>query len=175
MKRVKAILAVLLVIGMVAGNSTVAQASEGEVSVTSGRQAVRQLTEAEVARLELTQASEGAVSAPPDTRVAYTVYSHTNEYYISIGGEHVVTAFIECIVYHYDDGKVHLYNRTISIRRVVTYDAAREYGRIVNTDGSLSYTTGDKVHVYGLLDSWDFAIDFRVTPTEASFDCYEIY
>ena len=60
------------------------------------------------------------------------------------------------------------------MRRLTTYDAGYTYGRIVNTDGSLSYTTGDRVHIIGYDDSWDYAIDFRVTPSDASFSCYEV-
>lgn len=175
MKRIKAILAVALVIGVVAGNCSVAQAAEGEMTVVpAGQRTVRQLTEAEVAQLELTQASEGIVNVPPASRASYTVYSYTDGFEFRLDGEHVATANIECIVYHYDDGKVHLYSRSITARRIISFDVARTYGRIVNTDGSLSYTTGDRVHIYGIVGTWNYAIDFRVTPTDASFSCYEV-
>ena len=171
MKRLKAILAVLVVIGVIA----VAQAAGGEMTVVpTGTRTVRQLTEAEVARLELSQASKGAVSALPDSRSSYTVYSYTDGFEFRLDGEHVATANIECIVYHYDDGKVHLYSRSITARRILNFDVARTYGQIVNTDGSLSYTTGDRVHIYAIMGTWNYAIDFRVTPTDASFSCYEV-
>ena len=156
MKKLKTVLALLLVLGLVTGNCSVAQAAEDGLTVRSaGKRTVRTLTQEEVDALRLSPASSGTVSVLPESRASYTVYSYTDGFNFYLDGLHVATANIECIVYHYTDGKVHLYQRTITLRRLMTYDAARTYGSIVNTDGSLSYTTGDRVHIYGLTNTWD--------------------
>lgn len=175
MKKLKVIVALILVMGLVTGNCAVAQAAETEMTVRSaGKRVVRELTSEEVDALRLSAAADGEVCAPPESKASYTAYSYTDGFQFYLGDLHVATANIECIVYHYTDGKVHLYQRTISMRRLMTYDAGYTYGRIVNTDGSLSYTTGDRVHIIGDDDYWDYAIDFRVTPSDASFSCYEV-
>lgn len=175
MKKFKVVLALLVVIGLVTGNCAVAQAAENEMTVRSaGKRTVRMLTQEEVEVLRMSPVAGGEVSTPQGSRADYTVYSYTDGFQFYLDDLHVATANIECIVYHYTDGKVHLYQRTITMSRLTTYDAARTYGRIVNTDGSLSYTTGDRVHIYGLTNTWDYAIDFRVTPSDASFSCYEV-
>lgn len=175
MKKLKVVLALLLVIGVVTGNCAVAQAAEEGMTVRStGKRTVRTLTQEEVDALQLSTATDGVVSTPPESKASYRVDSYTDEFWFYLDDLHVATANIECIVYHYTDGKVHLYQRTITMRRLTTYDAGYTYGRIVNTDGSLSYTTGDRVHILGLTNTWDYAIDFRVTPSDASFSCYEV-
>ncbi len=175
MKKLKVVLALLVVLGVVSGNCAVAQAAEDGMTVQSaGKRAVRTLTQEEVEALRLSTATSGEVCAPPESKASYTVYSYTDEFWFYLDDLHVATANIECIVYRYTDGKVHLYQRTITMRRLTTYDAGYTYGRIVNTDGSLSYTTGDRVHILGLTNTWDYAIDFRITPTEVSFNCYEV-
>jgi len=175
MKKIKMLVALLLVIGVVTGNSSVAQAAEDKMTVVSaGKRAVRELSQEEVAALELSYAAAGEVSAPEDSRASYTVYSYTESFDFFLNDVRVARADAECIVYDYTDGKVHLYRRTISLSRLATYDMARTYGSIVNTDGSLSYTTGDRVHIMSLTNTWHYAIDFRVTPTDASFSCYEV-
>lgn len=175
MKKIKVVLALLLVIGLVTGNCGVAQAAETEMTVcSSGKRMVKELTQEEVEALQLSPVISGEVCAPSESKADYTVYGYTDGFNFYLGDLHVATANIECIVYRYTDGKVHLYQRTISMRRLTTYDAGYTYGRIVNTDGSLSYTTGDRVHIIGYDDSWDYAIDFRITPTEVSFNCYEV-
>ena len=173
MKKWKAMLALLIVMGVVFTNCSVVQAAEEQVTIESLGKTVRRLSEAEVD--DLLQETVGTVSnAPQDSRASYEVYEYSESFNIYINGEHVATPTEVCTVWHYTDGKVHLYSRSITVRRLVYYDASRTYGQIVNTDGSLSFTYGDRVHLYGETNSWDFAIDFRVTPTEAEFDCYEV-
>ena len=173
MKRIKTLLAILVVL-LIMTDCTMVHAAENRITVTKGELKVRELSEAErqviIGENELDVFREDISS----TRASYTAYEYAQTFDISLDGSWVAQAEEKCIVWHYTDGKVHLYNRTITVTRLATYDASRTYGRIVNTDGSLSYTTGDMVHLYGLTNTWDFAIDFRVTPTEASFDCYEV-
>ncbi len=177
MKKIKVFLAVMVTALVVINNCLVAQAAEPEMEVTSGGITIRELSQAEAEALtgELTmEMIDGEESSLLATTASYTAYEYSESFEFRLDGTKVAQADAVCIVWHYTDGKVHLYHRTISLSRLASYDVSKEYGRIVNTDGSLSYTTGDKVHIYGLTSTWDYALDFRVTPTEASFDCYEI-
>jgi hypothetical protein len=108
------------------------------------------------------------------TNASYTAYRYTDAFEFYFDGEWVARADVEATVWHYTDGKVHLYQRSISVSRLANYDAARIYGSIVNTDGSYSYTTGDRVHLYLDAGTWSYAIDFYVSNTEAYFSCYEV-
>ena len=177
MKKIKILVAVLVMGLLLVKECAVAQAAEVGVTVTSRGVTVRELSQAEIAALsrELTTGVMGnGVSAPLATSGSYRVYEYSELFDITIDGTWVAQIDPVCTVWEYTDGKVHLYSRTITVTRLATYGASRTYGSIVNTDGSLSYTTGDRVHVYSLTNTWDFAIDFRVTPTEASFNCYEV-
>ncbi len=173
MKKWKAVMAMLLVMGVVFANCSVARAAEPQVTIESYGKTVRCLSDAEVDAL-LQESFGTAGSLPQESRASYDVYEYSETFGISINGNLVAEPTEVCTVWHYTDGKVHLYSRTITVRRLITYDASRTYGHIVNTDGSLSFTFGDRVHLYGIDDTWDFAIDFRVTPTEAEFNCYEV-
>lgn len=177
MKKLKKLMAFIMV-ALVCSESVIVNASEiEEVSIIEGELVIRELPLAEVDEL-LTDISEEMISQeitlPMASTASYTAYEYSRAFDLYLNGTWVAQANAVCVVWHYTDGKVHLYQREITVRRLATYDASRTYGRIVNTDGSLSYTTGDRVHLYSLTNSWDFAIDFRVTPTEASFDCYEV-
>lgn len=178
MKKIKAIVAILIIVGVVNANSLVAQASESRVEVVPvGNYSVEALSESEEAMLQQAISQEiigGEVSLPQASSASYEPYRYSESFNIYIDGGWVARADAECIVWHYTDGKVHLYQRTITVTRLASYDATRTYGRIVNTDGSLSYTTGDRVSIIDYDNFWTFAIDFRVTPTEASFNCYEV-
>ena len=176
MKRVK-ILFVMILSVLLFSECTAVQAAECDVEITAGNLEVRELSQAEMRDLsrELNiEMIDGESAELMGTAASYTAYEYSQTFDFSLEGDWVAQADAVCIVWHYTDGKVHLYSRTITVTRLATYDATRTYGRIVNTDGSLSYTTGDRVGIIGYDDSWDFAIDFRVTPTDASFNCYEI-
>ena len=177
MKKIK-VLVVALVMGMlITRECAIAQAAEVDMTVTSSGVQVRELSWTEMEALSAELSSDmleesGALQI--ERAASYTAYEYAEIFDFTLGDTWVAQAEAKCIVYHYTDGKVHLYRRTITVTRLATYDATRTYGRIVNTDGSLSYTIGDRVGLIGDDDSWDFAIDFRVTPTEASFNCYEV-
>ncbi|MBR2407480.1 MAG: hypothetical protein IKB07_00825 [Lachnospiraceae bacterium] len=110
-----------------------------------------------------------------DSKVSYTPYEYSQTFTFKMDGVVIATATAECEVWHYSDGKVHLYNRTISTIGTANYTSYRTYGSIVNTDGSLSYTTGDRVVIYDEAYTWRYAIDFRITPTTSgSFSCYGV-
>lgn len=118
----------------------------------------------------------GEISVPGiETNSSYTAYRYSETFSFYDGDVLIATADAVCIVWRYTDGKVHLYSRTITMTRCVTgIDVSKSYGSIVNTDGSLSYTSGDKVMVArGTQTKW-FALDFYITPNEVDFSCYEV-
>lgn len=178
MKKIRLAIAFLVMGLLVINDCAVAQAAESDLMIESRGLEIRELSRAEMSAMATEtpfdmmniEESESTLA----TTASYTAYEYSEIFDFSLGETWVASAEARCIVWHYTDGKVHLYQRTITVTRLATYDAGRTYGRIVNTDGSLSYTTGDRVHLYGLTSTWDFAIDFRVTPTEASFNCYEV-
>lgn len=110
-----------------------------------------------------------------NSKVSYTPYRYSETFTFRLDGIVAATATAECVVWHYSDGKVHLYSRNINMTQSANYTVYRTYGSIVNTDGSLSYTTGDRVVIYDEAYTWRYAIDFRITPTTSgSFSCYDV-
>lgn len=172
MKKWIRVLALLVIIGITSLNCSVAEAAENGVEIVHVGRTVEQLTGD---TFEMTsQDVMGNISQPMATNASYTVYRYTDAFEFYVDGEWIGRADVEAIVWHYTDGKVHLYQRTIRVSRLADYDADRTYGSIVNTDGSYSYTTGDRVYIYGYMEDWTFAIDFYVSNTEAYFTCYEV-
>lgn len=177
MKKIKGLLAVLAVAVTVLANTSVAQAAEQEITVRKGAVTVQELTEAELRALpqELVPSEVRAEWETTQTRNGeYTAYRYSRTFEFSNGDLQIAQATPEYIVWHYTDGKVHLYSRTISMRRIATYDMTKFYGSIVNTDGSYSYTTGDRIEIGNMQYTWTYALDFYVTPTDYDFLCYEI-
>lgn len=79
-----------------------------------------------------------------------------------------------CTVWYYSDGMVHLYRRTLTGGAWFGTTGIITYGSIVNTDGSYSYTSGDKVIVTRNSTRKIFALDFYVTASDYDFSMYEI-
>lgn len=157
MKKILAFLAMIVMMTTLTQGATV-QAAQPKLTVEKG----------ELAVVELLREQSGS-------RATYTPYQYSQTFTFKIDGVVIATATAECEVWHYTDGKVHLYNRTISTIGTANYTSYRTYGSIVNTDGSLSYTTGDRVVIYDEAYTWRYAIDFRVTPTTSGyFSCYGV-
>ena len=175
MKKIKMMLAAIITV-LILIDCSVVYASETGIEVIAGEMRVRELSQSEMTALMEEMESEILSGTVPfmETRGSYTAYEYSRVFDFSLEGTWVASADARCIVWHYTDGKVHLYRRTITMTRLASFDADRTYGRIVNTDGSLSYTEGDIVTIIDYDAFWDYAIDFRVTPTEASFNCYEV-
>lgn len=75
-----------------------------------------------------------------------------------------------CTVWYYTDGKVHLYRRIIT---VTSGGANVQYGSMINTDGSVSYTEGDNVNKFYLIGGVEYHyIDFIVTSSYNNFSTY---
>lgn len=173
MKKWKICLMALITIVYALAKCTVAEAAENEVDVVQVGRTVEILSD-----VEMTEVSQEIIGGnngeQMSSNATYTAYRYTDSFEFSLNGLQVARVDAECIVWHYTDGKVHLYSRTISITRVPQYDAARVYGSIVNTDGSYSYTTGDRVYLFLDQGTWVYAIDFYVSNTDAYFSCYEV-
>lgn len=95
--------------------------------------------------------------------------------------KHQINPFVEYTVatvhssytvrYYTNENKVSLYDRThTSTLCDNSYSIQLVYGRIVNTDGSMSYTTGDKLDATRNGKEISFDINFFVTPTTYGFD-----
>lgn len=170
------ILFALVTIALMLVKPSFVYAAEDEITIIAEDMIIRELSETEMLELACISAEEmqNDMYTPMLATSSYTAYEYSRVFSIYLEDTLVARISPRCTVWHYTDGKVHLYHRTITAERLASYDIGRTYGSIVNTDGSLSYTTGDRIHLYGLTNTWDFAIDFRVTPTEASFDCYEV-
>lgn len=178
MKKIKIAIAALLAVMTVLSNCTVAYAAENELTVVSaGNMEIKQLSEEEVARLNVTLSTEnlaGGNELEITSNESYTTYQYSDTFNFYLDGTWVAAAHIVCVVYRYTDGKVHLASREISIERLTSFGASKSYGSIVNTDGSVCYTTGDRVNIFNYTKTWTYAIDFAATPTGQSFNCYEI-
>jgi hypothetical protein len=85
------------------------------------------------------------------------------------GGDYMCSVKEVCTVWYYTDGKVHLYKRVISVTKG---SANINYGNIVNTDGSVSYTEKDSVDKY-FFPAYEYHyIDFIVTSSYYNFSTY---
>jgi len=157
-----------------------AQAAETEPA-TERTLTVRELSEQEranyadvIGSMEQIEISD-IISVPEvETNASYTPYRYSTSFGFYDGDLLVATADESCIVWRYTDGKVHLYQRTISVEYLYGYSASRSYGSIVNTDGSISYTSGDTVLVYNDAATWRFALEFYATPDDQWFSCYPV-
>lgn len=176
MKRLVAL--VMAVLMYVCGdvNCVVAQAAEEDI--TTWNISVKKDSELEILDAvefveEMQQVQIGGNAPELETNNSYTAYRYSETFSFYDGDVLLATADAVCIVWHYTDGKVHLYSRTITMTRYVSgIDVTKSYGSIVNTDGSLSYTSGDKVMISNGAQTLWFALDFYVTPNDADFSCY---
>lgn len=176
MRKIRAVaIVVVLMLTMVINPSVAYAATEG-LTVVSGNVTGRVLTETEINALPSDMLQMGMLEGEQinATSRSYEVHEYSQTFDFYLNGDWAAAAHASCIVYRYSDGKVHLASRTISIERLTSFSATKSYGSIVNTDGSVSYTTGDRVTIYNYTNIWTFAIDFAATPTGQSFTCYEI-
>lgn len=172
MKKGIKIFAMLVIIGIALGTCSIAEAAENEITIVHVGRTVELLTDEDVAMIS--RNDKGDISLPMASNESYSVYRYTDSFEYYVRGEMLARANAECIVWHYTDGKVHLYQRSIQLIKSVTIGAARIYGSIVNTDGSYSYTTGDRVYLYLDEGTLSFAIDFYVSATQGYFTSYEV-
>ena len=173
MSKWKLVVAILVVIGIVTVNYLPVEAAENEVSIVHVGRSIELLSEEELSTMS--QSIIGNANQPMSSNASYSVYRYTDAFEYYIGERWLARADAECIVWHYTDGKVHLYQRSIQLAKLISIGGARIYGNIVNTDGSYSYTTGDRVYLYLDEGTLSFAIDFYVSGDDGSFTSYRVY
>lgn len=85
---------------------------------------------------------------PPQsmTRTSYESRTHVRDIDFVVNGITYATLTMTYEVWYYTDGKVHLYSRYARLyKQPEASESFFTYGRIVNTDGTVSYTSGDQV------------------------------
>lgn len=177
MKKIKILLAaVFMMLGLAVSSST-AQAAEADGADSAIT--VRRLTGQEAAEfegmsvvVEQIQLDDEIGDMMGRADASYQVYEYSDSFGFYKDDKLIARADPVCRVWRYTDGKVHIYSRTITLYRAANYDITKSYGSIVNTDGSVSYTTGDRVTVYDNTYAWIYAIDFYVDPNTQYFSCY---
>ena len=175
MKKIVAVLVAMLMVLSVSGECTVALAASEDVWEV-------RTTESVISETKVTEDvsgmlyTENSVSTPDAmTRGSYIekVLQCTHDIYVN--GNRVFSVDEVCTVWYYPDGKVHLYRRILSgTPWTSTASGKITYGSIVNTDGSRSYTSGDRVLVIKNTISKTYALDFYVTGSSYNFSMSEI-
>lgn len=173
MKKCRVLLIILVIVGIVSSKCLVAEAAENEIQVVQVGRTVELLSDEELNEMSHFVMEENSEIMTAD--VSYTAYRYTDAFNFYLNGDWVARADAECIVWHYTDGKVHLYQRSIQVTKLISIGAARIYGSIINTDGSCSYTLGDRVHLYLDEGTWSYGIDFYVSGDDGQFRCYRAY
>lgn len=175
MKKVVAVLVAMITVLSVSGRCTVVQAASEDVwEVRTTERVISETKVTEDVRDNLYQ--EDSVSVP-DTmlRGNYTEKVLQCPHDIYVNGNRVFSVDEICTVWYYSDGKVHLYKRTLSgTPWTSTASGKITYGSIVNTDGSRSYTSGDRVLVIKNTTAKTYVLDFYVTGNNYNFSMSEI-
>lgn len=108
----------------------------------------------------------------PVTRASYNPKTLVIQRQYSVDGDLAAAVTASYTVWYYTDGKEHLYSRTFDKALAAGYgNSYYQYGSIVNTDGTVSYTSGDCFHLIGNGVNDTRAINFLVTSTY--YDFYE--
>ena len=173
MKKVVAVLVAMATVLSVSGKCTVVQAASEDVWEVRTTETV--LSEMEVINGVRDDSVGDILMSNPDTssRGSYTekVLQCTHDIYVN--GNRVFSVEEACTVWYYTDGKVHLYRRTLTGISWMGTTGTVTYGSIVNTDGSRSYTSGDRVLVTRYATSKTYSIDFYVTGSDYNFSMHE--
>lgn len=174
MKKIVAYLVAMLMVLSVSGECAIAQAASEDVwEVRTTETVLSETKVTEDVRDNLYQDDSVGYS---DTvlRGSYTekVLQCTHDIYVN--GTRVFSVEEACTVWYYSDGKVHLYRRTLIGSSWFGTTGTITYGSIVNTDGSLSYTSGDRVSVTRNATRKIYSLGFYVTGSDYNFSMYEI-
>lgn len=174
MKKVVAALIAMLTVLSVSGRCMVAQAASEDVWEIRTTETV--LSETKVTGDDKDSLYRDTLGSNPYTivRGSYIekVLQCTHDIYVN--GSRVFSVDETCTVWYYADGKVHLYRRTLAGGAWLGTTGTITYGSIVNTDGSRSYTSGDRVAVTRNSARKIFALDFYVTGSDYDFSISEI-
>lgn len=112
------------------------------------------------------------VKVTPPTRrdgTDYETKTHTYEFTLTQSGTVKLRATCAYTVYYYTDGKVHLFQRGISLSTTPDFQGSYfTYGSIMNSDGSNSGTLGDIVTAIQGSSQWRYELIFSVDSTNGS-------
>ena len=173
MKKVVVVLVILLMMIGVPGECIAALAASEDVWEVRTTQNV--LSETKKIEDDRDNIHEDELVGSTDMilRGSYTekVLQCTHDIYVN--GTRIFSVEEACTVWYYSDGKVHLYRRTLTGVSWSNAIGTITYGSIVNTDGSRSYTSGDRVSVTRNTTRKTFAVDFYVTGSNYNFSMYE--
>lgn len=116
--------------------------------------------------------SKNEISKATDYEARTLTNKRTYYYQVSPILERIIaTLDTSYTVWYYTNGRVHLYTRSLTSKLYDTdFSAEVTYGSIINTDGSASYTLGDKFTLEKGNEVYEYNIGFLVTPTTYSFD-----
>lgn len=177
MKRCSIIVMLTVLLGIFSEPMNVAKAMEMNESIESQKDkwcAIRTELQPESSRLDVdgnVVMEWTEVCVPEQQRDA----SHTERilsarHEVVVNGELVAWVDVDCTVWDYPDGKVHLYRRTMSLTVTSGFESSYlTYGSIFNTDGSYSGTTGDRVCVTDGTHTAHFGLYFYVTRETHNF------
>lgn len=99
-----------------------------------------------------------------DLKASYTPVTLSNQRSYLKNGVMVASTYEEVEVWYYTTNQVHLYSRRIDSAHSFGYGLSHvNYGNIVNTDGSISYTSGDSFTVQSLTYQQLYFLNFYVT------------
>lgn len=175
MKKVVAVLVAMITVLSVSGKCTVVQAASEDVWEV--RTTERVISETKVTEAVGDSFQKDTLTGDSDmkARGSYTERVLQCTHDILVNGNRVFSVDETCTVWYYSDGKVHLYRRTLSgTSWTSTASGKITYGSIVNTDGSRSYTSGDRVLVIKSTTAKTYALDFYVTGSNYNFTMSEI-
>lgn len=122
--------------------------------------------------VEESPSSKNEISKATDYEARTLTNKRTYYYQVSPILERIIaTLDTSYTVWYYTNGRVHLYTRSLTSKLYDTdFSAEVTYGSIINTDGSASYTLGDKFTLEKGNEVYEYNIGFLVTPTTYSFD-----
>lgn len=104
------------------------------------------------------------------TRADYQAKLHTYTKTIYVNDEYAAEVDANYEVWYFTDNKVHIYTRWLVKRTTSDYtESYFNYGTVVNTDGSFSYTNNDSFCLFGEDVDYTFPLFFYVTPTTRYF------
>lgn len=121
-----------------------------------------------------TPSSEAERTEAAETDYEAKILSNKISVWYRLGTSETKIATVESLYnvwYYINDNKVHLRGRVHTYQLFDSSHSAQViYGNIINTDGSVSYTSGDKFKLSKNGEDYITDLNFYVSPTTYSFD-----
>lgn len=155
--------------GYAAGESAADAGLPEGWSVDFGEVTSAEAVEAQNLQDGLQLVGEWVKVTPPTRRdgTDYETKTHTYVFTLTQSGTVKLRATCTYTVYYYTDGKVHLFQRGISLSTTPDFQGSYfTYGSIANTDGSNSGTLGDKITAIQGSSQWRYELVFVVDSTD---------